>query len=91
MELTFVLKKVAKGRGGDKYVCSTDSTFNIYFPQNVSRRGGEAQEELSIQIKTEEVELPKTPTTPKGKSPEYPPSPGAYRGPSPGRYKNWGP
>ena len=37
--LTFVLSQKAKSSGGDKYVCESNSDFNIYFPQTISRKG----------------------------------------------------
>jgi hypothetical protein len=37
VELTFTLDKEASKSGGDKYVCSTNDKFTIYFPQEISR------------------------------------------------------
>lgn len=37
IELTFTLDKEASRTGGDKYVCSTNDKFTIYFPQEISR------------------------------------------------------
>jgi len=34
----FTLEAKAKKSGGDKFVCTTDSTFVIYVPQAVSRK-----------------------------------------------------
>jgi hypothetical protein len=36
-ELTFTLDKPASRNGGDKYVCTSDENFTIYFPQSISR------------------------------------------------------
>ena len=49
-QLTFELKKSAKSKGGDKYVCKTMKTFSIYFPQSISREGKEAKKEITIMI-----------------------------------------
>lgn len=40
--LQFNLVQVAKKNGGDKYVCSTNNSFTIYFPQTFSRVNGQA-------------------------------------------------
>lgn len=34
---SFTLSKIAKGKGGDKYVCADDAEFCIYLPQSMSR------------------------------------------------------
>jgi hypothetical protein len=47
--LTFTLEKKAKSAGGDKYVCTTQSEFNIYFPQTISRKGSSTPYE-SLQV-----------------------------------------
>jgi hypothetical protein len=54
--LTFNLVQKAKKNGGDKYECSTDSSFAIYFPQSVSRKAdGTVHQMLEITIQPMEV------------------------------------
>ena len=48
--LDFKLLKPAKRKGGDKYVCSSDAGFNIYFPQSISRQKGVPAKELQIKV-----------------------------------------
>ena len=37
VSLTFNLAQKAKSKGGDKYLCETNESFNIYVPQEISR------------------------------------------------------
>ena len=50
MDLVFKLVAAAKKSGGDKYVCETDESFVIYFPQSISRENGKAKEKITIKI-----------------------------------------
>ena len=50
VELFFTLENKAKNAGGDKYVCTTNPTFNIYFPQTISRVGGKSIDRLKVNI-----------------------------------------
>lgn len=45
---TFKLLQAAKKTGGDKYVCETDDTFVVYFPQSVSRKDGKKEPIASL-------------------------------------------
>lgn len=38
LKLIFNLNKIAKNKGADRYVCESDQIFNIYIPQNISRK-----------------------------------------------------
>jgi len=49
-EFTFVLEKEAKSKGGDKYVCESNPEFNIYIPQNISRKEGKVSPKLIITV-----------------------------------------
>jgi len=51
LTLIFSLEKKAKNAGGDKYVCDSQPEFNIYIPQNLSRKGGTPAAKLEITIK----------------------------------------
>ena len=49
----FDLKRPAKSKGGDRYEHSEkgrDDYMVFYIPQNISRRGGEIEKELTITI-----------------------------------------
>jgi hypothetical protein len=46
----FELEKKAAASGGDKYECKTLPTFNIYFPQAISRRGEQVYDSLILVI-----------------------------------------
>ncbi len=49
--LTFKLDKKAKNAGGDKYICTDNKEFSIYFPQNISRDDkNECLETLNVSI-----------------------------------------
>jgi len=51
VKLNFVIDKIAKTSGGDKYVCESNSDFNIYIPQKISRPDKEnVCENLTITI-----------------------------------------
>ena len=39
--LIFNLVKAAKSKGGDKYICESDSSFSIYVPQSIYRASDE--------------------------------------------------
>jgi hypothetical protein len=48
---TFTLTKKAKSKGGDCYNCSDIENFNIYVPQEISRKNGtEPKKTLTITI-----------------------------------------
>lgn len=49
-KLDFSLTQKAKSKGGDKYVCDSDSTFSIYVPQTISRVANEHKEKITISI-----------------------------------------
>jgi len=49
-KITFVLSKKAKNKGGDKYVAENDETFNIYFPQSISRTDDDDEPKQKITI-----------------------------------------
>ena len=51
---TFNLVKKAKNVGGDKY--EMNESFNIYFPQEISRKNGKVKETIIIEVLKEEVE-----------------------------------
>jgi len=40
--LKFKLTTLARGNGGDKYICETNEKFIIYFPQMISRKSDNA-------------------------------------------------
>lgn len=47
--LTFEIQKEAKSSGGDKFVCKTMPSFNIYFPQKISRdENGFVKKEITM-------------------------------------------
>lgn len=49
MEYSFILNKKAKSKGGDKYICSSNNDWNIYFPQEISRNNeGEPKQIIKI-------------------------------------------
>ena len=51
-ELVFNITKKAKSNGGDKYTCTDDETFSIYFPQTISRTSqGDVKDTIIISIK----------------------------------------
>jgi hypothetical protein len=37
VKLNFIIDKIAKTSGGDKYICESNPDFNIYIPQKISR------------------------------------------------------
>lgn len=48
---TFKLTQKAKSKGGDKYECDEIENFNIYVPQEISRKNGEGPKKtLTISI-----------------------------------------
>jgi hypothetical protein len=51
-DLTFILVQKAKKTGGDKYACTDDPNFIIYFPQIISRHNNDTHQELKIVITT---------------------------------------
>jgi hypothetical protein len=51
--LIFKIEQKAKKSGADKYICTTNSDFNIYVPQSISRKDGSVLEFLNISIKNE--------------------------------------
>lgn len=53
-EYVFTLEKKARKNGGDKYVCESDSDFNIYFPQSISRVNGVAKDTIIVYISRQE-------------------------------------
>ena len=50
--LKFKLVKEARFSGGDKYVCTTDEKFVIYFPQHFCRFNGKPIPIMEITIAT---------------------------------------
>ena len=48
--LKFKLSSIAKSKGGDKYICESNSIFNIYLPQTISRISNKIQEVIYITI-----------------------------------------
>ncbi len=50
MDLEFTLVQKAKSKGGDKYVCTSNPDFTIYFPQNISRKNDIPQSKLVIKV-----------------------------------------
>lgn len=48
--MEFMLDKKAKKSGGDKYVCKTDESFIVYFPQAISRKDGQVLERLWFDV-----------------------------------------
>ena len=50
-KLTFNLNKIAKNKGADRYVCDLYPEFNIYIPQNISRKSKEnIHKKISVNI-----------------------------------------
>ena len=51
VKLNFIIDKIAKSSGGDKYICESNPDFNIYIPQKISRSDKEnVYENLIITI-----------------------------------------
>lgn len=48
--LKFKISSIAKSKGGDKYICESNSIFNIYLPQTISRISNKIQEVIYITI-----------------------------------------
>lgn len=48
--IVFNLAQTAKSKGGDKYICTTNPDFNIYFPQLISRIDNVPVNELFVEI-----------------------------------------
>lgn len=57
LKLTFNLNKIAKNKGADRYVCDTNPEFNIYVPQNISRKNKEnIHKKINVNITIEDNE-----------------------------------
>lgn len=51
MKVIFKLEQKARKSGGDKYIAEHDESFNVYFPQAVSRDGnGKPLEKIVVDI-----------------------------------------
>lgn len=48
--LKFKISSIAKSKGGDKYICESNSIFNVYLPQTISRISNKIQEVIYITI-----------------------------------------
>lgn len=48
MDYTFILVQKAKGKGGDKFLCVSDTTFSIYVPQTISRIQGKGTDKERV-------------------------------------------
>ncbi len=53
--MQFTLAKRAKSAGGDKYIATDNPDFNIYIPQEISRRTSKEPQQ-SIQITIESLD-----------------------------------
>ena len=52
-KLKFKLTRPARKQGGDRYECGKKGDPNfmvLYFPQSISRKGGEIKKELEVSI-----------------------------------------
>jgi hypothetical protein len=57
LKLIFNLNKIAKNKGADRYVCDTNPEFNIYIPQNISRKNKEnIHKKISVNITIDDDE-----------------------------------
>ncbi len=52
--MEFTLSQQAKSRGGDKYICTTIPSFNIYFPQSMSRANNIPHKTLKVFVEGDE-------------------------------------
>ena len=49
-KFTFKLERPARKSGGDRYACTTDENWKVYFPQSISREGGVPKQALVVEV-----------------------------------------
>ena len=46
----FTIERPARKSGGDRYQCTTDENWKVYFPQKISRPKGSPVEKLIVEV-----------------------------------------